>query len=127
MHKYLASEYKLNLEIVLEIFDFGTKVMLFMILFLQGVWNNDQKALILATTKTPYALDQVVGLDTFISFCWWLLLKLSEPSFAIAYNCESQAILWRFDKWIYIPLPDLKARQHMFKVLTIMTRTLLEV
>lgn len=37
MHKYLASEYKLNLEIVLEIFDFGTKVMLFMILFLQGV------------------------------------------------------------------------------------------
>ncbi|GMP68362.1 hypothetical protein CsSME_00027998 [Camellia sinensis var. sinensis] len=28
-----------------------------------------------------------------------------------------QAIRWRFDKHIYIPLPDLKARQHMFKEL----------
>ncbi|CAD5177791.1 unnamed protein product [Musa acuminata subsp. malaccensis] len=28
----------------------------------------------------------------------------------------TQAILQRFDKWIYIPLPDLKGRQHMFKV-----------
>lgn len=27
-----------------------------------------------------------------------------------------QAIRRRFDKRIYIPLPDLKARQHMFKV-----------
>lgn len=28
-----------------------------------------------------------------------------------------QAIRRRFDKRIYIPLPDLKARQHMFQVL----------
>lgn len=28
-----------------------------------------------------------------------------------------QAIRRRFDKRIYIPLPDVKARQHMFKVL----------
>jgi vacuolar protein-sorting-associated protein 4 len=27
-----------------------------------------------------------------------------------------QAVRRRFDKRIYIPLPDLKARQHMFKV-----------
>ena len=30
----------------------------------------------------------------------------------------SQAVRRRFDKRIYIPLPDLKARQHMFKVST---------
>ncbi|KAI8007603.1 Protein SUPPRESSOR OF K(+) TRANSPORT GROWTH DEFECT 1 [Camellia lanceoleosa] len=29
---------------------------------------------------------------------------------------QMQAIRWRFDKRIYIPLPDLKAGQHMFKV-----------
>jgi SpoVK/Ycf46/Vps4 family AAA+-type ATPase len=27
-----------------------------------------------------------------------------------------QAVRRRFDKRIYIPLPELKARQHMFKV-----------
>ncbi|WVZ13781.1 hypothetical protein V8G54_011347 [Vigna mungo] len=50
---------------------------------MQGVGHNDQKVLVLASTNTPYALDQ--------------------------------AMRRRFVKRIYIPLPDLKARQHMFK------------
>ncbi|MBA0774410.1 hypothetical protein Gotri_009623 [Gossypium trilobum] len=36
-----------------------------------------------------------------------------------------QAIRRRFDKRIYIPLPDLKARQHMFKVLDLIPDILL--
>jgi hypothetical protein len=32
-------------------------------------------------------------------------------------NLLPQAVRRRFDKRIYIPLPDTKARQHMFKVL----------
>ncbi|CAK9179104.1 unnamed protein product [Ilex paraguariensis] len=58
---------------------------------MQGVGHNDDKVLVLAATNTPYALDQVKGM-------------------------QFQAIRRRFDKRIYIPLPDLKARQHMFKV-----------
>ncbi|KAK6775321.1 hypothetical protein RDI58_026322 [Solanum bulbocastanum] len=55
---------------------------------MQGVGHDDdKKVLVLAATNTPYSLDQL-----------------------------SQAIRRRFDKRIYIPLPDLKARQHMFKV-----------
>jgi len=33
-----------------------------------------------------------------------------------------QAVRRRFDKRIYIPLPDFKARQHMFKVLILPNR-----
>ena len=33
---------------------------------------------------------------------------------------ELQAVRRRFDKRIYIPLPDFKARQHMFKVLILL-------
>ncbi|KAF5937634.1 hypothetical protein HYC85_025140 [Camellia sinensis] len=57
---------------------------------MQGVGHNDDKVLVLAATNTPYALDQARGLR--------------------------KAIRRRFDKRIYIPLPDAKARQHMFKV-----------
>uniref|UniRef100_A0A9I9DNY8 Protein SUPPRESSOR OF K(+) TRANSPORT GROWTH DEFECT 1 n=1 Tax=Cucumis melo TaxID=3656 RepID=A0A9I9DNY8_CUCME len=64
---------------------------------MQGVGHNDQKVLVLAATNTPYALDQ--------KFNAYLTDK-----------CGLQAIRRRFDKRIYIPLPDLKARQHMFKV-----------
>ncbi|CAK9229081.1 unnamed protein product [Sphagnum troendelagicum] len=51
---------------------------------MQGVETQDTKVLVLATTNTPYSLDQ--------------------------------AVRQRFDKRIYIPLPELKAQQHMFKV-----------
>uniref|UniRef100_A0A6N2M1I0 AAA+ ATPase domain-containing protein n=1 Tax=Salix viminalis TaxID=40686 RepID=A0A6N2M1I0_SALVM len=61
---------------------------------MQGVGSDDHKVLVLAATNTPYALDQLVK------------LMQNNP----------QAIRRRFDKRIYIPLPDLKARQHMFKV-----------
>ncbi|PON82517.1 Spastin [Trema orientale] len=59
---------------------------------MQGVGNDDQKVLILAATNTPYALDQKTN------------------------AMQVQAIRRRFDKRIYIPLPDMKARQHMLKV-----------
>ncbi|MQL86607.1 hypothetical protein Taro_019142 [Colocasia esculenta] len=62
---------------------------------MQGVGNNEQKVLVLAATNTPYSLDQ---------------------KFLVSHVSSMQAIRRRFDKRIYIPLPDLKARQHMFKV-----------
>ncbi|CAK9314297.1 unnamed protein product [Citrullus colocynthis] len=40
-----------------------------------------------------------------------LVLAATNTPYAL-----DQAIRPRFDKWIYIPLPDLRARQHMFKV-----------
>lgn len=40
----------------------------------------------------------------------------SIEQFSTYLNPLSQAVRRRFDKRIYIPLPDLKARQHMFKV-----------
>ncbi|KAI8008150.1 Protein SUPPRESSOR OF K(+) TRANSPORT GROWTH DEFECT 1 [Camellia lanceoleosa] len=40
-----------------------------------------------------------------------LVLAATNTPYAL-----DQAIRWQFDKRIYIPLPDLKARQHMFKV-----------
>lgn len=82
----------------------------------QGVGNNDDKVLVLAATNTPYALDQVrisghladIGLVLGLVYVY-----LSK----ILMQFKSQAIRRRFDKRIYIPLPDLKARQHMFKVM----------
>ncbi|KAE9461349.1 hypothetical protein C3L33_06745, partial [Rhododendron williamsianum] len=46
-----------------------------------------------------------------------VLVQMQDyPSDGLAKRQLLQAIRRRFDKRIYIPLPDLKARQHMFKV-----------
>ncbi|MBA0658212.1 hypothetical protein Goklo_010437 [Gossypium klotzschianum] len=49
-----------------------------------------------------------------------LVLAATNTPYAL-----DQAIRRRFDKRIYIPLPDLKARQHMFKVLDLIPDILL--
>ena len=41
---------------------------------------------------------------------------VSYVSLFSALSSACQAVRRRFDKRIYIPLPDAKARQHMFKV-----------
>lgn len=89
----------------------NNKTDIFFVTFLifQGVGHNDDKVLILAATNTPYSLDQV-----FIRLiCAFALFVVS-----LFFNMIllPQAVRRRFDKRIYIPLPDLKARQHMFKV-----------
>ncbi|VAH56352.1 unnamed protein product [Triticum turgidum subsp. durum] len=77
---------------------------------MQGVGHNDDKVLVLAATNTPYALDQVSGnfSNTQLYHLWLTKILLI---FLLL-----QAVRRRFDKRIYIPLPDAKARQHMFKV-----------
>jgi SpoVK/Ycf46/Vps4 family AAA+-type ATPase len=41
---------------------------------------------------------------------------MSNMDIYLTWILARQAVRRRFDKRIYIPLPDLKARQHMFKV-----------
>lgn len=85
---------------------------------LQGVGHNDDKVLVLAATNTPYSLDQVgfhvnYVLYVFLSNCFLFFIF---RSYYIYYLFYLQAVRRRFDKRIHIPLPDQKARQHMFKV-----------
>ena len=90
----------------------------------QGVGHNDDKVLVLAATNTPYALDQVKKKLTEYNFALYTALRKIRGKSLL--SCETlfcsltrsllQAVRRRFDKRIYIPLPDLKARQHMFKV-----------
>ncbi|CAA6669836.1 unnamed protein product [Spirodela intermedia] len=65
---------------------------------MQGVGNNEQKVLVLAATNTPYALDQVRFRQN----------PLDDILFSQFY--------YQLSSNLHIPLPDLKARQHMFKV-----------
>jgi hypothetical protein len=50
-------------------------------------------------------------------FCKTDICFCTTVSFFFNMSLLPQAVRRRFDKRIYIPLPDMKARQHMFKVL----------
>lgn len=73
------------------------------------------------------ALQLCLGLHSFF-YCFWISVVLRKDAkgrssprdvavvMHLTWRVKWQAVRRRFDKRIYIPLPDLKARQHMFKV-----------
>lgn len=87
----------------------------------QGVGSNDEK--VLAATNAPYALDAVCHMWFYV---WSLLLSISLLEYFfnwLVYRLLGENLTYTVP--IYIPLPEGKARQHIFMVKGLICKVLL--
>lgn len=80
---------------------------------MQGVGKDQQGILVLAATNIPWILDSAIRYVNFLNLisCFHLLYICSYVGILKCFDCRR-----RFEKRIYIPLPEEPARLNMFKL-----------